>query len=45
MQTNDRYWIKLSDVHYNIWNHLAVCKQMTDVELNCQFYIVIFETV
>ena len=27
--------VELLEIHRNTWNHLIVCKQMTDVELNC----------
>ena len=28
-----------------LYNHLTVCKQMTDVKLNCQCHIAILETI
>ena len=35
----------LSMGEIKLFNHLSVCKQMTDVKLNCLFYMVMLETI
>ena len=43
MQTNDLFWIELLEIE--LFDHLTVCKQITDVLLNCQWYIAILGTI
>ena len=35
----------LSMGHIELFNHLTVCKQMTDIELNFWYYVAILETI
>ena len=45
MQTKDWYSIELLVLDINTCNQLNVCKQTTDVKLNCYCYIAIHETI
>ena len=41
--TNDLRQTELLEIE--LFDHLTVCKQMTDLQLNCLWYIAILETI